>query len=109
MVIVSDRTLATQASVSVRARTLTGSRPTGMDLSRVSDPFAPTLNTSSIASGVLTTRSFPLEGVRAIGWTCEDSKFVYDAAAGGAGRIVSTRAPAAPRPSQFIGLSPKEG
>src|SRR5436190_278654 len=62
--------------------TPTGSRPTGIEGPGTSPPSGVTVNTSSRASGVFTTRRLFPEGVRAIGWTWEDSKFTYWACAG---------------------------
>jgi hypothetical protein len=74
MLIESDRLLTTQASLSVRATTVTGSMPTGIAASGVRLPFVSTVKTSSSASGVLTASSRLPEGVRSIGWTWETSK-----------------------------------
>ncbi len=82
MLMVSERWLTTQACVSLRAATVTGSRPTGIDAWCWIPPSSDTANTSRRASGVFTTRSVPPEGVRAIGWTWEDSKFTYCARTG---------------------------
>ena len=70
----SESRLTTQASESVRALTVTGSSPTGIAASGLRLPSARTVKTSSRASGVLTARRRPPEGVSAIGWTCDDSR-----------------------------------
>src|SRR6266699_4580825 len=77
MLIVSERWLTTHASESLLAATLTGSSPTGIEAQGARPPPGRTVKTSSSASGVLTTRSLPPAGVRAIGWTCDDSKLTY--------------------------------
>ena len=67
MLIESERLLTTHASESVRAFTVTGSRPTGIVFSKVRLPSAATVNTSSNASGVLTTSNRSSDGVRSSG------------------------------------------
>lgn len=67
----SDRALTTQASALPRARTLTGSMPTGIDANGVRLPSAAaTLNTSRRWSAVLTASRRLPSGVSSSGWTC---------------------------------------
>ncbi len=70
----SEIWFTTHASPLPRARTLTGSRPTGTEPRLVGMP--PTTSyTSSRASAVFTTRSVWPFGVRSIGCDCGDSQF----------------------------------
>ena len=69
MLTVSDTRFATQASVSERARTLTGSTSTG--IVSVSTGVPPkTSKTMRVAAAVLTASSVSPLGVRSSGCTC---------------------------------------
>src|SRR5260221_14530292 len=80
MLTLSERWLTTQASVSVRALTVTGSRPTGMVAWGLGLPSLATAKTSRVAAGGLTARRRAPDGVGAIGWRGEASKLAESAA-----------------------------
>ena len=69
MLIESDRWFTTQTSDALRVATETGSRPTGTEADRVSDPPVPTSKISRRPSGVLTANNFVPSGESAIGRT----------------------------------------
>ena len=96
----SERKFATHASLSVRAVTDTGSRPTRTECSSVRVPVAPTVKISRRASGVFTARSRPPEGVSTSGWTWWLSKFAPDADAAAGASAATARAQANRRRDQ---------
>ena len=73
----SEIWLTTHASPLPRARTLTGSRPTGTDPRRTG-ALPVTSKTSSRASAVLATRSSRPSGVTSIGCACGDSQLMKE-------------------------------
>ncbi len=99
MLTLSERWFTTHTSVSVRAATATGSRPTGTEPTCVS-PAGATSKISSRLSGVLTANSRVPSGDSASGRTCPLSKVVNVAAAG--------RTPTASHPSRASPESPRD-
>ena len=80
MLTLSEIWLTTHASVFVRARTETGSSPTGTEprLTGI-DEVLEMSKTSSLPSAVFTARSFLPSGVTSSGWTCGVSQLTKDA------------------------------
>ena len=74
MLMSSLMVFTTHTSLLVRARTVTGSMPTGM-LALCKSPVAVMLKTSSVLFAVFTASNFVPSGVFSIGCTWADSKF----------------------------------